>query len=151
MTTKCVLEITKTSTCNQNLHREVKQNFSQRSLNYEVTTASGFWLSLTCKEKLMSDISQVPACWGGWSFPCHTQCIHSKWSAPRNSDSECRICSTAYTLCCGVSNRPGTYWAREEERLAPFSLSLCKSLSKPYHRRLLMGYFVTACSLCCLM
>lgn len=61
MTTKRVLEITNTSTCNQNLHREMRQNFSQRTLIYEVTTANGFWLSLTRKEKLMSDISQVPA------------------------------------------------------------------------------------------
>lgn len=86
MTTKSVLGIANTSTCNQNLHREGRQNFSQRTLNYEVTTARGSWLNLTCKEKLMSDTSQVPA-WWGCSFLCHTQSIHSKWSAPWNSDS----------------------------------------------------------------
>lgn len=31
------------------LHREVRQNFSQSTLSYEVTTASSFWLDLTHK------------------------------------------------------------------------------------------------------
>lgn len=49
MTIKGVLGISSATTCNQNLHREVRQNSSQRTLNYEVTTASSFWLGLTHK------------------------------------------------------------------------------------------------------
>lgn len=46
---KRMLRITNTTTCNQNLHREIRQIFFQRTLNYEVRTASGFWLGLTHK------------------------------------------------------------------------------------------------------
>lgn len=49
MTIKVILGITNTTTCNQNLHREVRQNSSQRTLSYKVTTASSFWLGLTHK------------------------------------------------------------------------------------------------------
>lgn len=150
MTTKHVLGITNTSTCNQNLHREVRQNFSQRTLNYEVTPASSFWLSLTHKEKLMSDISQVPAWWGGCSFPCHTQSIHSKGSAPQNSGSAGSAPEPVPSATESLRGLAHTGQGRRKDLHIP-PLSLCKSLSKPYHRRLLMGYFVIAHSLSCLL
>lgn len=149
MTTKRVLGITNTSTCNQNLHREVRQIFSQRTLIYEVTTASGFWLSLTRKEKLMSDISQVPAWRGGCSFPCRTPSTHSKWSVPQNTDSA----GSAPSLCPLPQSLTGlahTGQGRRKDLHIP-PLSLCKSLSKLYHRKLIMRYIVIAHSLSCLL
>lgn len=123
MTMKHVLRFTNTITCNQNLHREVRGNFSQRTLNYEVITASGFWLGLTHKANFCltypkCQLSEEDTASRG------TLVVHLEQVKSSSKQRWCRICSTACIRCPGGSDRPCTYWAREEQILAPSPLPL---------------------------